>query len=99
MPVDAKSDRQTAWTSLDVALAALTETTTVVLGAVVSLERRVVNRLTSPKVTERDYSPSPLGTKQNPPLLEGIEERVRTAVGQLREAQDILHGIERELAG
>ena len=95
MPTDAKSDRQTAWTSLDVALTGLTETSLGVLGAAVSLERRVVNHLSIPVKVERRETLSEI--KQIPPLLTGIEERVRTALGQLREAQEILTGIEREL--
>ena len=96
MPTDAKSDRQTAWTSLDVTLEKLTDTSTGVLVAVVSLERRIVNHLSIPVKAER-REPTP-EIRQIPPLLTGIEERVRAALGQLQEAQDILTGIEREIS-
>ena len=96
MPTDATSARQTAWTSLDVVLTSLTETSLGVLVAVVSLERRVVNHLSPVKEERRE----PLSEiRQIPPLLTGIEERVRTALGQLREAQAILRGIEEEISG
>lgn len=94
MVSSAKGQRQTAWASLDVALVSLAETSAIVLATAVSLEHRLLNHLTPVESATKGSS----GIKQNPPLLGEIEERIRFSLGQLREAQDIYAGIERELS-
>ena len=84
--------RQSQWVEVNVALENLGEASTIVLGAAASLERRLVGVL-SKSVTEAGGG---LVAEMAPlPLLKDVESRIRNALGRVREAIDILHGIEK----
>lgn len=91
--------KQTKGSSLQQALASLTEDSQRILWSAVGLERRLVGYLETPIVEAPGAQPE-IETKLNvePPLLTSIEEQIRHVLGQIREAGEILLSIERELS-
>ena len=91
------SQRQTRGSSLQQALASLADDSQRILGAALSLDRRLVGNLATP-IVEPPRAPPESKRIGEPPLLVAVEEQIRKALGQIREASDILVGIERELS-
>ena len=89
--------RQSKGGSLQQALASLTEEGQRVLWAAAGLERRLIGNL-MPTPIEAPTAPVPLAGINEPPLLDCVEEQIRKVLGQIRETNDILAGIEQELS-
>ena len=91
--------RQSKGNSLQQSLTNLTEDSTRILGAAVSLERRLVGNLMTPISEVKAQSAQRDGNRiGEPPLLVSVEEQIRKILGQIREASEILLSIERELS-
>ena len=91
------AQRQTKGGSLYQALSSMEEAGLFVLGAATSLERCVVGNLNTPVVRGHSAQPGP-PQPVDPPLLDFVEEQIRKVLAQVREATDIIIGIEKELS-
>ena len=89
--------RQSKGGSLQQALASLTEDGQRVLWAATGLERRLIGNLSTPSVQPPE-APTEGKPIHEPPLLDCVEEQIRKVLGQIREANDILAGIQQELS-
>lgn len=89
--------RQTKGSSLQHALAGLTEDSKAILGTAIHLEQRLVGNLKTP-IVEPPSAQTEVKRIGEPPLLDSVEQQIRKALGQIREAGEILLSIERELS-
>ena len=89
----AEGKRQSQWAELSQGLESLAEAGSIVLGAAVSLEQRLVGGMAeSPK----GY-PATVQEAAQGPLLSYIADRICCVQHQVREAIDILRSIEKEI--
>ena len=85
-------ERESQWARVNGALESLAEAGSTVLGAAISLEKRLVGA-PAQSILESCQA----GELMTVALLRDIEARVRSVLGQVREAIDILTSIQKEI--